>query len=101
VKSKFAVVMFLSVLAGGIARAAGPIKVIRVWMDCSGQDIIGGRLCSAVKEKIRASRGFELVDRLTAEISLSGYAMHLVTINVDRGGYGANLAGCGKTSIPH
>jgi hypothetical protein len=42
-------------------QAAGPVEIVDVTVDCMGDDGIGQSLCYAVKEKIRSSRGFELV----------------------------------------
>jgi hypothetical protein len=49
----------------------------RVFVDCSCDDIVGGNLCYAVKEKIRASSGFRLSEQ-TPDI---GIAVHLVCID--------------------
>ncbi len=61
------------------AQAAGPIKLIKVAVSCSGDDLLGERLCLALKEKIRASKGFELVDERDAETAQSGFGVHLIS----------------------
>lgn len=68
-------------------RAAGKEKVLRVYVSCSGDDAIGGRVCYAVKEKLRASRGFEL----TSTTQVGGFCVHLVSIDDTPPGY-QNLA---------
>ena len=49
-------------------QAAGPVKLIKVAVDCSGDDNLGRRLCFTLKEKIRGSKGFELVQLTEAEV---------------------------------
>jgi hypothetical protein len=45
------------------AHAASASKPVRVLVDCSSNnDSVGARFCLALREKIRASQGFELVD---------------------------------------
>lgn len=67
-------------------QAAGPVKVLKVFVQCSTDDSIGSRLCFAIKEKIRASRGFELIEDST----VGACGIHLVS--VDAGDNGADSA---------
>lgn len=62
-----------------LARAAGPVNIIKVVVSCRGEDSIGQRLCFAVKEKIRGSHGFELVEEAQAEASNQGFGVHLIS----------------------
>jgi hypothetical protein len=65
----------------GTAYAAGPIEILKIQVDCSGDDSIGSQVCYAVKEKIRASEGFELID--TAKPIPGTFRLSLVTIETD------------------
>jgi hypothetical protein len=49
-----------ALLWGHALKAAGPVPIVGVAVDCVGDDAIGQSLCYAVKEKIRSSQGFEL-----------------------------------------
>ena len=61
--------------------AAGATHPIKVNVQCDGEDTIGERLCFAIKEKIRASKGFELVDVRQAESSPLGFGVHLLSLD--------------------
>jgi hypothetical protein len=60
----------LAMFASG-TRAAGPIKVVKIAVSCSGDDAVGSRICSSLKEKIGASKSFELVGEEEARKSTS------------------------------
>jgi len=60
-----AVAVVLWFICGAIARAyaASASKPVRVYVECTNtNDSTGVRFCLTLKEKIRASQGFELVD---------------------------------------
>jgi hypothetical protein len=50
-------------------------------VSCSGDDSVGERLCLAVKEKVRASRKFHLVEECQTKV----LCISLITIDVDAG----------------
>jgi hypothetical protein len=52
-----------------------------VAVSCSGDDSVGVRLCSAVKEKVRASGKFHLVEECQTKV----LCISLITIDVDAG----------------
>ena len=64
-----------------LAQGAGPLKVVKLYLDCSTNDELGQRVCSALKEKIRASRAFELVDFKEAQYNPRGFAVHIVSVD--------------------
>jgi hypothetical protein len=70
------------------ARAAGPIKIVKVALKCSTDDQLGRQLCYMLKEKIRASRGFELVSYKEAQQAPTGFGVYLTTIDATVGGSG-------------
>ena len=63
-----------------VAYSAGPLKLIKVAVTCSGDDLPGQRVCFDLKEKIRTSAGFELVSVKEAEQSSRGFGVNLVSI---------------------
>ncbi len=63
----------------GTAYAAGHIKVLKVVVECNGENSIGPRVCFALKEKIRASEGFELI----STDSPGSFKVSLVSIQTD------------------
>jgi hypothetical protein len=65
-----------------LAEGAGPVTVVKLYVACTTDDVLGQRLCSALKEKIRASRGFELVDFREAQHDPKGFAIHIVSMDV-------------------
>jgi hypothetical protein len=65
------------------AYPAGPIKIIKVAVTCSGDDLPGKQVCFELKEKIRASEGFELVTVDDAERSDLGFGAYLISMDVD------------------
>jgi hypothetical protein len=92
-RSKVSLGMALWLCLHAAAYAAGPIKVVEVQLDCNGTDILGKRLCFALKEKIRASRGFELVDAKEAQQSPTGFTLHVISIDTSDGkGYRSSAA---------
>jgi hypothetical protein len=54
-------VLGIKPLSRGFAWALESSNPIRVFVGCSGDDALGPRVCSHLREKIRASKGFELV----------------------------------------
>ena len=84
-KFKIATVLFLLAWIVSVAEATRPMKVVKVWADCSCDDSIGNRVYSAVKEKIRESRGFRLASREEAERDPSGFAIHIISLNEQSG----------------
>jgi hypothetical protein len=65
------------------AQTAGPVRIVKVAVECSGDDSLGARLCLALKEKIRASRGFELVDQKEAEVSRFALGVDMVSADIE------------------
>jgi len=63
------------------AKAAGTVNIVRVYVDCTGEDMVGARVCSSVKEKIRASKGFQLVSLAKAEEARASFVVHIVSQN--------------------
>jgi hypothetical protein len=61
------------------------VKIVKVQLDSNGKDILGERLCFALKEKIRASRGFELVDAKEAQQSPTGFTVHIISLDTSEG----------------
>jgi hypothetical protein len=68
----------------------GPLT--NVYVDCSvsAGDIVGGNFCYAVKEKVRASVAFRLIE----EEPKIGIGVHLITLDPD-----ANSAEAGDESV--
>jgi hypothetical protein len=65
-------------ICGGIApaHAASASRPVRVYVDCTNHDdMVGTRFCLALKEKIRASQGFELVESETPLV----FEVHIVS----------------------
>jgi|SRR5271154_1381472 hypothetical protein len=83
---KVAAVFVLLGCLVGVANAAGTIQRVRVWADCSGDDLLGGQLCSALKEKIRGSKGFELAGQGIAEHNPGSIGVHIVSIGIHESG---------------
>jgi hypothetical protein len=71
------------------ALAAGAITLLKVSVTCSTDDSVGSRLCFAVKEKIRASRGFELVDDQT---NGGTCVIHIVSVDTGDNGNASAVA---------
>jgi hypothetical protein len=67
-----------------LAQGAGQLKVVKLCVICTTDDTLGQRICSALKEKIRASRSFELVDFKEAQYDPRGFVVRIVS--VDAGG---------------
>ena len=65
-------------LRAGVVRSAGGIPV-DTYVDCSCDDIVGQNLCFTVKEKLRQSAAFRLVDQ-RPDI---GVSLHLVCLDPD------------------
>jgi hypothetical protein len=76
------VLAVLALLASG-TRAAGPIKVVKVAVSCSGDDAVGSRICASLREKIRASKGFKLVGEEEARKSSRSFHVNLISEFVD------------------
>jgi hypothetical protein len=85
VKVKIATMLFLLTWIVSVAEATGPTKVVKVWVECSCDDMIGNRVYSAVKEKIRESRGFRLASLEEADRDPAGFAIHIISLNVQSG----------------
>jgi hypothetical protein len=64
-------------------RAAEPIKVVKVEITCSGDDTVGSKICTSLKEKIRASKSFELVGEKEARKSSASFHVNLISEFVD------------------
>lgn len=81
----FGLLLFLNC---GSARAAGNATPVKVHITCDGEDIPGQRVCSAVKEKIRASAGFELVQSPAAGV----FCAHIVSIDLGNEGLSSAMS---------
>lgn len=93
-ESKVLLGMALWFCLEGMAYAAGPVKILKIQVDCSGDDSIGSQVCYAVKEKIRASRGFELIN---PDTPISGsFTLSLVsastTVQIDSNDYSSAIS---------
>ena len=76
------VLAVLALFASG-TRAAGPTKVVKVAVSCSGDDAVGSRICASLREKIRASKGFELVGEEEARKSFRSFHVSLISESID------------------
>jgi len=72
----------LALFASG-TRAAEATKIVRVEVGCSGDDAVGSRICASLKEKIRASKSFELVGEEEARQSSPSFHVNLISEFVD------------------
>jgi hypothetical protein len=68
--------------SAAVTQAAGPVRFVKVDVQCTADDSIGNRLCSVLKEKIRGSKGFQLVDTREAETDVRGFGVHLVSVPI-------------------
>ncbi len=85
--AELVLVLIGSVLAANV-EAAG-VRLVGVYVTCDGHDVVGANLCFNVKEKIRASAGFRLLD----DPSGRGVGVHLVTVDDSPTGFeGASSA---------
>ena len=77
----FGIIVVALAICGGIvtpAHAASASKPVRVLVDCSNHgDMVGTRFCLALKEKIRASQGFELVESEQPLV----FEVHIITVS--------------------
>ncbi|MDO8435033.1 MAG: hypothetical protein Q7S58_21755 [Candidatus Binatus sp.] len=64
----------------GTAWSTGSSRV-KVFVDCGAEDIVGTRVCSQLKEKIRGSNGFELVQAVNKFV----FCVHLLSVDIDQG----------------
>ncbi|HTY56051.1 MAG TPA: hypothetical protein VMB26_12660 [Candidatus Binataceae bacterium] len=64
------------------ANAAGKSGRIEIWADRSGDDMIGEQVFAALKEKITASKKFELVGQHTAEQHPGSVGVHIVSESI-------------------
>ena len=80
---KAALVLTVLALFASDTRAAGPIKVVKITVSCSGDDAVGSRICASLKEKIRASKSFELVGEEEARKSSTSFHVSLISEFVD------------------
>jgi transcriptional regulator GlxA family with amidase domain len=80
---KATLVLAVLVLFANGTRAAGPIKVVKVAVSCSGDDAVGSRICASLKEKIRASKSFELEGEEEARKSSKSFHVILISEFVD------------------
>lgn len=72
----------LALFASG-TRAAGPIKVVKIAVSCSGDDAVGSKICASFKKKIDASKSFELVGEEEARKSSTSFHVTLISEFVD------------------
>jgi hypothetical protein len=89
----FGVLLFLDF---GSAQAAGNVKPLKVLIACNGEDIPGERVCSALKEKIRASVGFELVQL----IDNADFCVHMVSVDLGSENLSSAMAVIFTTTAP-
>lgn len=78
-----AITLFLFAGLCSTARSAGPIKIVKVMVRCKGDDIPGGRVCSALKEKIRASSGFQLVGEKEAQQAATSLGVMITSLDIE------------------
>ena len=76
--------------------AAGNVKPLKVLIACNGEDIPGERVCSALKEKIRASVGFELVQL----IDNADFCVHMVSVDLGSENLSSAMAVIFTTTAP-
>src|SRR5262249_44444191 len=62
--------------------AQADVRNVNVYVTCDGKDVVGARLCLAVKDKILASRNFQLIKEPTGK---TGVAVHLVSVDASPG----------------
>jgi hypothetical protein len=84
-KSTLFAILAIAVLTSSRAFAAGPI---RVQVLCSTDDVVGNRLCFHLKERIRMSKGFQLIS--PDDLKRTAISVHLVSIDEK---------GCGEEGI--
>jgi hypothetical protein len=72
-------------------RAAGDDNRLSVWVDCHCSDTVGGDFCSALKDKVKGSVAYRLVDHTDA----FGIAVHLWCVDLFTGlpGVDSKLSG--------
>ena len=80
---KTTLVLAVLVLFASGTRAARPIEVVKVTVSCSGDDAVGSKICASLKEKIRASKSFELVGEEEARASSKSFHVTLISEFVD------------------
>ena len=85
--NKFVIAFLVGICVVGSAHAAGPIKIIKVDVECAGEDSLGMRVCSALKEMIRASSEFELVAQNEAEKDPLGFLCSYFIYNIYHAGW--------------
>ena len=62
-------------------RAADP-RDVNVYVTCDGKDVVGARLCLALKDQILSSHDFQLINERTGK---TGVAAHLVSVDASPG----------------
>ena len=80
---KATMVLAVLILFPSGTRAAGPTMVVKVAVSCSGEDAVGSRVCASLKEKIRASKSFELIGEEEARKSSKSFHVSLISEFVD------------------
>jgi hypothetical protein len=65
------------------ARAAEPSKVVKIAVSCNGDDSVGSKICTSLKEKIGSSKSFELVGEEEARKSSASFHVTLISEFVD------------------
>jgi hypothetical protein len=73
------------------ARAAGNDSKLSVWVDCHCSDAVGGDFCTALKDHVKDSAAYQLVDHADAY----GIGVHLWCVDLFTGipGVAAKLSG--------
>lgn len=74
-------VLAIAVLSVTPVFAAGPV---RVQVLCSTDDTVGSRVCFHLKERIRSSKGFQLIS--ADDTKWRAFSVHLVSIDEKIGG---------------
>jgi hypothetical protein len=74
---RLVLIVLLLALIIGTARAGGHVQLVKVLVACTGDDLLGVRVCSTLKEKLRASSGFELVELPAALV----FCVHLTSVD--------------------
>jgi hypothetical protein len=82
-KARLSLLLVIAIVLSrfGPAWASDSSKRVKVLVDCVTDDIVGARVCSQLKEKIRGSNGFDLVQAADKFV----FCVHLVSIDIDQG----------------
>jgi hypothetical protein len=82
-KAKILIAVACLCVAPTLAQAGSAVRTIKVAVECSCDDSVGMQLCLALKEKIRSSKSFDLVEDQIAMASVQGVKVHIVSLDIE------------------